>query len=81
MLDVDVQRVHEVQAGARWNHQAEVCVCAMPKLIPCWLRERTPEERARERAHLAAMERREREAIAFGFKCRPDHTRERNEKR
>jgi hypothetical protein len=41
------------------------------RLPPMWLRDRTPEERARERAHLAAMEKREREAIAQGMQCRP----------
>lgn len=38
---------------------------------PWWLRPRTPEVLAEERAHLEAMRRREREAIAAGFQVRP----------
>ena len=40
-------------------------------LPPPWLRTRDAAELERERAHLAAMEKREREAIAAGFQCRP----------
>jgi hypothetical protein len=45
-----------------------------PKLPAPWLRTRDAAERERERAHLAAMEKREREAIAFGMQCRPKAT-------
>jgi hypothetical protein len=41
--------------------------------IPHWLRERTAEERAWERAWLKKMRDFERELIAAGFKVRPKH--------
>jgi hypothetical protein len=47
---------------------------------PPWLRERTPEERARERDHLRQMQERERDAIACGFKVRPAQPKQETEK-
>lgn len=43
----------------------------MTRLPPPWCRVRDAAELERERAHLAAMEKREREAIAAGFQVRP----------
>lgn len=40
-------------------------------LPPPWCRTRDAAELERERAHLAAMQKREREAIAAGFQVRP----------
>lgn len=40
-------------------------------LPPPWCRPRDAAELERERAHLAAMQKREREAIAAGFQVRP----------
>lgn len=43
----------------------------MTRLPPPWCRVRDAAELERERAHLAAMQKREREAIAAGFQVRP----------
>ena len=43
----------------------------MTRLPPPWCRTRDAAELERERQHLEAMRRREREAIAAGFQCRP----------
>ena len=43
----------------------------MTRLPPPWCRTRDAAELERERQHLAAMQKREREAIAAGFQVRP----------
>jgi hypothetical protein len=48
----------------------------MSRLPPPWCRDRTAEERARERAHLAAMQAHERRMQAIGYEIRPKVQRE-----